>query len=35
MLIMGQRKAVTRELRNRYQKSSKKEKSFMLNEFIQ
>ena len=32
---MGQKKAVTRELRDRYQKSSKKEKTMMLNEFIQ
>jgi len=32
---MRQKKAVTRELRDRYQKSSKKEKTMMLNEFIQ
>ena len=34
MLTMGQKKAVTRESRNRYQKSSKKEKSLMLDEWI-
>jgi len=32
---MRQKKAVTRELRDRYQKLSKKEKTMMLNEFIQ
>jgi len=31
---MGQKKAVTRELQERYRKSSKKEKSLILNEFI-
>ena len=31
---MRQKKAVTRELRDRYSKSSKKEKTMMLNEFI-
>ena len=35
MLTMGQKKAVTRELRDRYQRSSKKEKTIFLNEFIQ
>ena len=35
MLTMRQKKAVTRELRDRYRKSSKKEKTIMLNEFIQ
>ncbi|GAB4117982.1 MAG: hypothetical protein Kow00103_15030 [Candidatus Caldatribacteriota bacterium] len=35
MLTMGQKKAVTKELQNRYQKSSKKEKIVMLNELIQ
>ena len=35
MLSMRQKKAVTRELRDRYRKSSKKEKTIMLNEFIQ
>ena len=35
MLTMGQKKAVTRELRDRYQRSSKKEKIIFLNEFIQ
>ncbi len=35
MLNMGQKKAVTRELRDRYQRSSKKEKSIILNGFIQ
>jgi len=34
MLTMRQKKAVTRELRNRYRKSSKKEKTIMLDEFI-
>jgi len=32
---MRQKKAITRELRDRYQKSSKKEKTIILNEFIQ
>jgi len=32
---MRQKKAVTRELRDRYQRASKKEKTMMLNEFIQ
>jgi len=32
---MGQKKAVTRELRDRYQRLSKKEKTIFLNEFIQ
>jgi len=31
---MGQKKAVTRELKDRYRKSSKKEKTIMLDEFI-
>ena len=35
MLTMGQKKAVTRELRDRYQRLSKKEKTIFLNEFIQ
>ena len=35
MLTMTQKKAVTRQLQDRYQKSSKKEKIVMLNEFIQ
>jgi len=35
MLTMRQKKAVTRELRDRYRKSSKKEKTIFLNEFIQ
>ena len=34
MLTMRQKKAVTRELRDRYQRASKKEKGMMLNEFI-
>lgn len=34
MLTMRQKKAVTRELRDRYRKSSKKEKTIMLDEFI-
>ncbi len=33
MLTMRQKKAVTRELQNRYQKARKKEKIIMLNEF--
>ena len=35
MLTMGQKKAITRELRDRYQKLSKKGKTHILNEFIQ
>ena len=35
MLTMGQKKAVTRELRDRYQRLSEKEKTIFLNEFIQ
>ena len=35
MLTMGQKQAVTRQLQDRYQKSSKKEKIVMLNEFTQ
>ena len=35
MLTMRQKKAVTRELRDRYQRSSKKEKTIILNGFIQ
>ena len=35
MLTMKQKKAVTRELRDRYQRSSKKEKTVFLNEFVQ
>jgi len=35
MLTMGQKKAVTRELRDQYQRLSKKEKTIFLNEFIQ
>jgi len=34
MLTMRQKKAVTKELRDRYQKASKKEKTMMLDEFI-
>lgn len=34
MLTIRQKKAVTRGLRDRYQKLSKREKSMMLNEFI-
>jgi len=34
MLTMRQKKAVTKELRDRYQRASKKEKGIMLNEFI-
>jgi len=34
MLIMRQKKAITKELRDRYQRLSKKEKIIMLNEFI-
>jgi hypothetical protein len=35
MLTMRQKKAVTRELKDRYQRSSKKEKTIILNGFIQ
>ena len=35
MLTMRQKKAVTRELRDRYQRSSKKEKIIILNGFVQ
>jgi len=35
MLTIRQKKAVTRELRDRYQRLSKKEKTIFLNEFIQ
>ena len=35
MLTMRQKKAVNRELKDRYQRSSKKEKSIILNGFIQ
>jgi len=35
MLTMRQKKAVTKELRDRYQRTSKKEKSIILNRFIQ
>jgi len=35
MLTMRQKKAVTRELRDRYQRLSKKEKTIFLSEFIQ
>ena len=31
---MRQKKAVTKELKDRYQRASKKEKTMMLNEFI-
>ena len=34
MLTMRQKKAVTKELRDRYSKSSKKEKIIILDEFI-
>jgi len=34
VLTMRQKKAVTKELRDRYQRASKKEKTMMLNEFI-
>lgn len=34
MLTMGQKKAVTKELQDRYRKCSKKEKTVMLNELI-
>ena len=35
MLTMRQKKAVTRELQNRYRKDSKKEKKIILDEFTQ
>ena len=35
MLTMRQKKAVTKELKDRYQRSSKKEKGFILDEFTQ
>ena len=35
MLTMRQKKAVTKELKDRYQRSSKKDKTIMLNGFIQ
>ena len=35
MLTMRQKKAVTKELKDRYQRLSKKEKAIFLNEFIQ
>ena len=35
MLTMRQKKAVTKELKDRYQRSSKKGKTHILNEFIQ
>ena len=34
MLTMRQKKAVTKELKDRYQRASKKEKTIMLDEFI-
>ena len=34
MLTMRQKKAVTKELKDRYQRASKKEKTIILNEFI-
>ena len=34
MLAMRQKKAVTKELKDRYQRVSKKEKTMILNEFI-
>jgi len=34
MLTMRHKKAITKELRNRYQRASKKEKTMMLNEFV-
>ena len=33
MLTMAQKKAVTRELQNRYQKAKKREKTTILDEF--
>jgi len=35
MLTMRQKKAITKELKDRYQRSSKKEKTIILNGFIQ
>ena len=35
MLTMRQKKAVTKEFKDRYQRSSQKEKTYILNEFIQ
>lgn len=35
MLTMRQKKAVTKELKDRYQRSSKKGKTHILNEFTQ
>jgi len=35
MLTMRQKKAITKELKDRYQRASKKEKTIILNEFIQ
>lgn len=35
MLTMRQKKAVTKELKDRYQRASKKEKTMILNGFIQ
>ena len=35
MLTMRQKKAVTKELKDRYQRASKKGKALILNEFIQ
>jgi hypothetical protein len=34
MVTMGQKKAVTKKLRDRYQKARKKEKVVILNEII-
>jgi hypothetical protein len=34
MLTMRQKKAITKELRKRYQKAKKKEKTVILNEFL-
>ena len=34
MLTMRYKKAITKELRDRYQRASKKEKTMMLNGFI-
>ncbi len=33
MLTMRQKKAITKELKDKYQRSSKKEKNIILNEF--
>ena len=35
MLTIRQKKAITKELQDRYQRLSKKEKAIFLNEFIQ